>query len=75
MALFSLISNGVPNRREEAECQDERLKAWKEAQNLRIQKLNKDHRPKQVFSIHGIKIEANSRKDAIKIYMFQSKRR
>ena len=74
MALFSLMSNDVSGLRKEVECQDERLKAWKEAQNLRIQKLNKDHRPKQVFSIHGIKIEAKSRKDAIKIYMFQLKR-
>jgi len=73
MALFSLMSNDVSNRREEVERQNERLKAWKKAQNLRIQKLNKDHRPKQVFSIHGIKIEAKSRKDAIKIYMFQLK--
>ena len=74
MALFSLMSNDVSGLRKEVERQDERLKAWKEAQNLRIQKLNKDHRPKQVFSIHGIKIEAKSRKDAIKIYMFQLKR-
>lgn len=74
MMLFSLMSNDISNRREEVERQNERLKAWKKAQNLRIQKLNKDHRPKQVFSIHGIKIEAKSRKDAIKIYMFQLKR-
>jgi len=73
MALFSLMSNDVSNRREEVERQNERLKAWKKAQNLRIQKLNKDHRTKIVFSIHGIKIEAKSRKDAIKIYMFQLK--
>jgi hypothetical protein len=73
MALFSLMSNDISNRREEVERQNKQHQAWKKAQNLRIQKLNKDHRPKQVFSIHGIKIEAKSRKDAIKIYMFQLK--
>lgn len=56
------------NRKEEIEQENQRHKAWKEAQNVRLQRFNKEHRPKTVFSIHGIEIEATSRKDAIKIY-------
>jgi hypothetical protein len=56
------------NRREEVKRENERVKAWKEAQNVRLQRFNKEHRPKTVFSIRGFQIEATSRKDAIKIY-------
>jgi hypothetical protein len=62
------------NRREEIKRENERLKAWKEAQNVRLSRLNKEHRPKQVFTIHGIMIEAISCKDAIKIYNARNKK-
>ena len=55
-------------KRKEVEDSNKRHLAAKKAQCERIKGLIKEHRPVSKFSIHGVVIEAKSRKDAIKIY-------